>query len=201
MTSGALFTLWGNTLVIMAIMGMCYKFKNIKFAMFKGDDSHIVCDNYSIRMLSNKAAADVMGHKLKIDTSRISEFIANIITPCGFYPDVIRRSARVIGRVVTNPDNWDEIRRSIDDSLNVILNPNMLWIQHQIAGEYYRLHGVNITNEEVELLFRFLRRCSLDQRYKPKINKTYNFLDIDLSNDFPDAELPDPEEVHRAQIN
>lgn len=195
MTSGALFTLWGNTIVIMAIMGMCYNFRGLKLCMFKGDDSHIVCENYSVRMISNRLAADVMGHKLKIDTERISEFIANIITPFGFYPDVIRRTARTIGRVCTNADHWDEIRLSIADSLSVVLYPNLLKLQHSIAGEYYRLHGVDITDQDVELLYRFLRRCAFDNRYKPKINKNYGIIDVDLSEEHEQVQMPDEDDI------
>lgn len=191
MTSGALFTLIGNTVVVMAIMGMCYEIKNVYFAMFKGDDSHIVCDSYKIAMMSNRTAAEVMGHKLKIDTNRISEFIANIITPYGFYPDVIRRTMRTIGRVCTNLDSWNEIRKSIADSLDVVLYPEHLGLMHQFAVEYYRMHDIDITLQEVEMFYRFLRRCVHDPKYKPKLNRKFYLLDVDLSVEYDEVTLPE----------
>lgn len=173
MTSGALFTLWGNTMINMCIMGACYVFKNLHFAAFKGDDSHIVADDFEIIMHGNSEMAKYLGHKIKASNPAISEFIANIITPEGFFPDLIRRTARVVSRVYTHPEDWEQIKLSIADCLNVLPSDKAFSNGCIIASVHYQERGINITPSEVNCLANFLTRCLYDDNLRPSLNKKW----------------------------
>nr|WAY16437.1 nonstructural polyprotein [Hepelivirales sp.] len=183
MTSGALFTLSGNTIVNMAIIGASFDFTNLQFGAFKGDDSHVVAGGIKTIKHGNMLTSTYLGHKLKAEMNFFSEFIANFITPIGFFPDVIRRASRVISKVYTHPDDWNKIRISVADSLMVITNDNQLSIGCEFASAYYQERHIDVTPDEVYTLVSFLHRVTYDDDLRPTKATKFKIKQLNLDYD------------------
>lgn len=181
MTSGALYTLTWNTASNMAIIGACYDFGDIHVAAFKGDDVHIVSSKFKEKLLHNKPITTALGHKIKIQHPEVSEFLANIITPTGFFPDVIRRVSRVVSRIYTHPDDWEETKISIADCLSVLNNRNY-YLGACVAARHYGERGHTITPEEISSMLWFLHRCTHDSSKKPKLQNKYLIECLNIEN-------------------
>jgi len=183
MTSGALFTLSGNTIVNIAIIGASFDIKDMQFAAFKGDDSHVVASVIGSIKHGNMLTSAYLGHRLKPEMQFFSEFIANFITPTGFFPDVLRRVSRVVSKVYTKPDDWDKIKLSIADSLMVITNDQQLNIGCQFASCYYKERNLDISPDEVYTLLSFLKRVTYDETLRPTEMTKYKIRQINLNFD------------------
>jgi len=159
--SGQPFTLDGNTVYNMAAVGMCYKIKGIVCAAFKGDDSFILCESIDEKLKGTLTHAQLCGFQLKPHKVAIGEYIANIITPDGkFFPDVLRRTSRVLSKVYTCESDWLEQRTSIIDCLDVIFDDEQLYHGCQIASKFYAQFAIYITAQEVLTLVNFLFQLS-----------------------------------------
>lgn len=180
MTSGALYTLTWNTVANMAITGACYHFGDIALAAFKGDDVHIISTRFQEKLINNKPITAVLGHKVKIQHPEVSEFLANIITPTGFFPDVVRRVSRVVSRIYTHPEDWEETKVSIADSLNV-LNNNNYYLGACVASRHYGERGYNISVEEIISMLWFLKRCTYDSSKRPRLQNKYLIECLDMN--------------------
>nr|WAY16378.1 nonstructural polyprotein [Hepelivirales sp.] len=154
-SSGQAFTLAGNTQHNMIVMGAAYIYKNIVFAMFKGDDSLIVCEGIREAKIEGVLFTEHVGYKIKIHEVDIAEYIANIVTPHGWFPDVIRRVTRVLTKIYTTKDDWLEIRKSMSDALDVI-DPENRHLGCYAASRFYQQFGIIITPNEVNTLVDFL---------------------------------------------
>lgn len=164
MTSGSLMTLTGNTVYNMMMIGACYNFHGLAFAAFKGDDSFIIAESIKHAMWFGVKFSEFCGYKLKDEYPNVPEFIANFITPLGFFPDVLRRVSRVCSRLVTHPDQWIEIRQSIRDCLDVIHTPEELHVGCKITSIAYQEMGLNISEAEVYKLAAFLHQAATYQK-------------------------------------
>ena len=181
MTSGHKMTLTGNTTYDMSIIGGEFKYSNIRFAMFKGDDSVVCCDKHQPILYEGKRLSEWCNYKLKIAIDDVPEFIANFLTPWGFFPDVLRRTSRVVGRIVTHPEQWEEMRRSIADCMSVINNNAELHLGTLAAVKHYTDKGLDITYEEINTLLAFLRRAIWDDSMAPTVTGEWNILYYDIT--------------------
>jgi hypothetical protein len=144
----------------MTAIATCLSFTNLKFAAFKGDDMYVIAQDYKHNIINEKTIADICGYKLKLESPRICEYIANIITPHGFFPDVVRRVGRVVSKIYTTQDDWQEMKKSVSDSIDVVLDDFNLVTGCEIASQYYNQYGIDLCAKEVEQLLRFLRHVS-----------------------------------------
>jgi len=159
--SGQPFTLDGNTIYNMAAVGMCYKIKGMVCGAFKGDDSFILCESITEKLKGTITHAQLCGFQLKPHIVNIAEYIANIITPQGaFFPDVLRRTSRVLSKVYTCESDWNEQRTSIIDCLDVIYDDQALYHGCQIASQFYAQFSIYITPQEVLTMVNFLYQIS-----------------------------------------
>jgi len=154
--SGQVFTLAGNTLFNMLIMGAVYQYDHIVVAAFKGDDSIIICKGYEEVKYNTTTLLKETGYKIKLETPDIPEFIANIVTPHGWFPDVIRRTSRVLTKVYTTNTDWDEVKKSVTDCLDVIHDECERRMGCVVASRFYAQFGIKITPEEVDIMVDFL---------------------------------------------
>ena len=156
--SGQPDTLNGNTTFNMAAMGACYDVENLQFASFKGDDSIICARKISANMQGKTSIAELANFKIKEDYSEIPEYIANIIMPSGkFMPDVVRRASRVLSKVYSDKADWKEQKQSLLDCLDVVDSDQHLHLGNQVAQQYYKNHGVKITEKEINAIFVWLQ--------------------------------------------
>lgn len=163
--SGQPNTLTGNTLFNMMAIGACYRFIDLKLASFKGDDFHAEALSCMQKDDGVRKISEIFGFKIKFDSPAVSEFVANIITPYGFFPDVLRRTVKVISKIYACIDDWEESRINIQDSVNVVNTQQEKKVGVALCGHHYRHAGLNITDDEVEYLFDYLKFLST-QRYE-----------------------------------
>nr|WAY16445.1 nonstructural polyprotein [Hepelivirales sp.] len=176
--SGQKMTLFHNSSYTLSIMGSSFDFKNIKFVGVKGDDFICVSESAEVRFIGKERSIDKHGYKIKMLDGKMNEFIANIITPQGFFPDLIRRTTRIMSRLITHPDDWDEIKRNADDSLSVIRDYG---VGLDCAEMYYNERGIYISKQELEMLYHFLYQVTWDKELLPTKIEDFIFRTIDPS--------------------
>jgi hypothetical protein len=159
--SGQPFTLGGNTQFNMMVMGAIYKYQNVILACFKGDDSYIVCEKCEEVLGMHKGTemslTNMCGYKIKMHRVKVGEYIANIVTPDGkFFPDVIRRTSRVISKIFSDKADWEEQRQSLHDAVDVIENEEDKQHGAYAASAFYKQFDINITPQQVLRLLDFL---------------------------------------------
>lgn len=174
--SGQKLTLFHNSMYTLAIMGSSFDIKGIKFVGVKGDDFICVCEKSDVKFIGKERAIDKHGYKIKMLGGKMNEFIANIITPQGFFPDLIRRVTRIMSRLITHPDDWEEIKRNADDSLSVIRDYG---VGIDCATMYYNERGIYISRQELEMLYHFLKQVTWDKDLLPKKTSDFVFRTID----------------------
>lgn len=159
--SGQPFTLDGNTMYNMMLIGICYRFDDLTFASFKGDDSYICATRIQERFEGNKKVFELCGYKIKGFMVPIGEYIANIVLPNGkFFPDVVRRTSRMLSKIYTTKQDWAEIRKSIADCLDVIETDADLHTGAECAARFYQFFGKKVTADEIILMVNFLKRMT-----------------------------------------
>jgi len=158
--SGGSDTLIGNTLFNLAVMGACHNFSAI-FVSAKGDDLLMFCRHFTPVKGFTSALALELGYKLKLETPVFVEYIANIITPRGFFPDVVRRVGRLAAKIHATKEAWEESRVSIVDSLDVVEGYDDYGHYGSLfAVEYYKQQGFDFTESEIMYMFKLLHSFS-----------------------------------------
>jgi hypothetical protein len=174
--SGQIHTLGANTLYNMGGIGMCFDFSTVFAAGFKGDDSFILCSSYKVVIDIDHPIYQEYGFKMKVETPFIPEYIANIVTPFGFVPDILRRISRVMTRLIRTDQDWDEIKISIADCLEVFPERNLI-PSLQVLHFFYLQQGISVTVDELFLMYNFLQRLVHSDRSILGPIKEYIFFD------------------------
>jgi len=161
--SGQPLTICGNTLLNMAVLGYAYRIENMLYASFKGDDSTIRAKKISTVTGNKTAIYEEHGYKLKISFEKVSEFIANFITPYGFFPDVVRRAVKAVSKVYEDEESWEESRINLKEVLSMVNTADKFKIGVDCASIHYRDKGIAITAEQVSLLYQYLIQLSVTE--------------------------------------
>lgn len=183
--SGQPLTLISNTYFNMCVIGLVYSFTNLIYACFKGDDFEALCRKCTkIKSNDTRTILERMGYQIKIKTGTVSEFISYIITPCGLFPDLIRRVARIISTIFITHEDWLETRRNLNDCLAVIMDAISLQVGLEYSVLFYRTIGIEISKESLYYLYRFLQNISTMEIYltqTPGVAKEYStyILNVD----------------------
>lgn len=181
MTSGCKMTFTGNTGYTMGLIGAELKFKELGFAMFKGDDSLLAAKYPKFEDYHGKRMSEVTGTTIKWLENPVPEFIANFVCAHGFFPDVLRRVSRTVGRVITHPEQWKEIRLSMADALAVVKSDIEFQRGIECAEIHYRHHGINVTKDEIALMCSFMQRIVYDDELAPTNTKIWEILYVDIT--------------------
>jgi len=158
--SGQPLTITGNTILNMAVLGYAYRFEDILYAAFKGDDSHIRAKKVTAVKGRKAAIYEEHGYKLKISFEKVSEFIANFVTPYGFFPDVVRRSVKAVSKIYEDEKSWEESRVNLKEVLSMVNTAEKYKIGVDCASIHYSDKGVAISAEQVGLLYQYLIQLS-----------------------------------------
>lgn len=164
--SGEPATLCGNTWFNRAVTCLCVTFLNPYICAFKGDDSLIVADSVAVVRSGVDYLWKLLGYKFKVSFLNYPEYIANIITPEGFFPDLVRRASRVISKIYNDKVDWAELRRSTADSLAVI-NNGYSEVGFDFVVAHYAEVGITITKDDCKVLHKFLVDVSSNDDYYP----------------------------------
>nr|WAY16526.1 nonstructural polyprotein [Hepelivirales sp.] len=178
--SGSSDTIHGNSKLTMGANGACFKFKDLKFAAFKGDDTYILARAWSkvnswdagslslIASVGGKDLASLLGFNLKIDETPVGEFICNFVTPTGFFPDLLRRVSRIVSNIHSSDEKFDEAKLNLAECLTVVRDQFSLNIGLEYARTYYNHNGINITADELYTLWKYANNLIKDSKLGPK---------------------------------
>jgi len=157
--SGNPFTICENTIGNIALCFSIFDYRNIKMALFKGDDSAVACDSCKL----TKKGTDILsitGHGLKLHNSPIGEFAGWFLTPLGIFPDVYRYTAKFLGKIYRDQAHFKESLTSLSERCAAVKTQEQLMAGCAMASAYYS----NIFGPEAqcdmratELLFSFLK--------------------------------------------
>ena len=164
--SGSPDTIHGNTKLTIAANGILYDITELVFAAFKGDDSFMIATKFKRRNLSSISAyhtfdtdnidlGNFFDFRMKEDMYDPAEMICNIITPHGFFPDVVRRVTRIISKVFADEAEYNEAKLTLKDCVNVVNTDVQYHYGLTYAESYYRQIGYNLTAAQIETLFNF----------------------------------------------
>jgi len=131
--SGEPFTLDFNTWLCMCLNGLMFPLNDFVYAGFKGDDSDIMSDDIKVCERGVKICAE-LGFKTKLRTGPCSEFIGYIVTPYGFYPDLLRVACKILNKRIgswnhgkddlnnptAGPTYFEELKLAAHDRMQVI---------------------------------------------------------------------------------
>ena len=158
--SGSPDTIHGNTKLTMGANGACYNFCPDGIIKRKKIEDVAKAD-CSAWLELDTDLQNAFGFRLKEDFGSPAEFICNFVTDYGFFPDVVRRTARYISKVYQSVDDFQLTRDNIRDAVSTVTSDTAMQHGVYVATKYYNNHGYNITSGDVELLYRFLQNDTL----------------------------------------
>jgi hypothetical protein len=157
MHSGEPFTLFGNTLFGMMVLARLVDFDELACAIFKGDDSSILGDNITIASNCTDWAND-RGLVLKIEQPPAAEFAGIVVTPVGYIPDALRRTAKVLSNVYHDKAHYNEAIINLRADLDCIRSQENLVAGVEYLRAYYNYTGLTneVTSDQIMRLLGFL---------------------------------------------
>lgn len=159
--SGNPFTIAENTISNMALCFSLFDYKDMDFALFKGDDSAVSCRKCVVLPKGEKILAYTQ-HGLKLHNSPIGEFAGWFLTDCGLFPDVLRYSSKFLSKNYIDEDHFNEALASLQERCAAVHGMEQLNEGCAIVSSFYSdALSFNITPEMVRILYYFLR----DSRY------------------------------------
>jgi hypothetical protein len=134
MHSGEPWTLMGNTIYNMSVLGAAFEFIDYVVALFKGDDSGIIGGVIKSRY---EEYLTEHGMSIKIETSCALEFAGFFINRYGGFPDVLRRATKFASTVYRDRQHFDDSVINLRAELAIIRdNTAFLYGCHQCAAYY-----------------------------------------------------------------
>lgn len=157
MHSGEPFTLIGNTMFGMFVLAHALDWDHLAYAAFKGDDSAIHADNIRFNHAAMQWCSS-RGLHLKDEYPTWMEFIGMLVTPYGFFPDVVRRSVKFLSTVFRDKAHYADSIKSLDADLQCLTSSTHFEFGCHALSHYYAETGRTntITPDHVRLLTSFL---------------------------------------------
>lgn len=153
--SGSPFTISENTVVDMGLMYAIFEYINEQYAIFKGDDSLVKCDDVKL----TKYGQDLLGktgHKVKLHKSDVGEFAGFLITNYGFFPDLARKCAKFFGKAYRDQKHFEEAQQSAFSSTDVVVNQAHL--EEGLIKSMYHYEN-KLTVDELRVMFYTLKQA------------------------------------------
>lgn len=172
MHSGEPFTLIGNTIFGMIVIANCIDFDRLAYAVFKGDDSglsghNIVFNNNVINFAKKR------GLVMKVDYPPHLEFAGSLVTPYGYYPDVIRKTVKFLSTIYRDKQHYDESVRNLTADLQCIQS-----VEHMECGAYALAEYYNYLDKTCKITSSFVHQC-LSFLYQQTLVKYDDLLPVD----------------------
>jgi hypothetical protein len=180
--SGQPLTLCGNTLLNMSAVGAFIELGEILYIAFKGDDMNSRSTHCNLRKIAKETEASYYGYKFKVLNPIVSEFIANIITPHGFFPDVLRRVTKNISKVYESEEQWEESRINILESIKCVRNNTHYVTGLNLAVKHYNDNQIAVQRTEIEYIYAYLTQLSTmkfgELQQMNNVKKTLHYADV-----------------------
>lgn len=151
--SGEASTLFGNTIVTMAVNALLFPGK-CDWAAFKGDDSIICnpaqrCDVATIECQT--------GMKCKVEEPPVPEFVGLLVSDGAVYPDLKRKVGKLSGKGYPgDPMARDQFKQSIADTLSLMPPAE---VEHALFCNA-AAHGC--TTADAQVWYDILRACATE---------------------------------------
>jgi len=158
MHSGEPFTLIGNTLFGMLIIARAIEYDRLTYAVFKGDDS-------ALNGLNVRFRADALnwttsrGLQMKDEYPPFMEFASFILTKFGFFPDVLRKSAKFLSTIFRDLTHYKQAVLNLDADLKCITSAAHVELGCIATAAYYNWLGRTdyVDPHDIYLLLGFLQ--------------------------------------------
>jgi 23S rRNA U2552 (ribose-2'-O)-methylase RlmE/FtsJ len=184
--SGQSLTLLDNTNNNMALSGILFEIVKLYVAGFKGDDDSIIAEEIIITARA-KEIIEQLGFKTKLFERDVIEFTGYVITPCGYYPDMIRRAVKMLSQVFADEESFEKYQLAMLDYVRMIDEGGH---ELQLTGRAYLCQYYNtqfaelglpansqnmITEPELECIENFMRN-SLKMKYSDLVKYDKNTI-------------------------
>jgi hypothetical protein len=154
--SGNPFTIVENTIGNMALCFSIFIYKAYNMALFKGDDSAVLCDKCTLST-RGKEIISITGHGLKLQIGPIGEFAGWFLTPMGLFPDVVRYAAKFLDKNYRDEEHFKEAQLSLQERVSVVKNETQVRYGIHTAAQHYNEIGLGFTAEQIHNLYGFIR--------------------------------------------
>jgi hypothetical protein len=154
--SGNPFTIVENTIGNMALCFAIFVYKAYNMALFKGDDSAVLCDKCTLST-RGKEIISITGHGLKLHIGPIGEFAGWFLTPEGLFPDVVRYAAKFLDKNYRDEEHFKEAQLSLQERLSVVKNETQVRFGIHTAAQHYNEIDLGFTAEQIHNLYGFIR--------------------------------------------
>jgi len=169
--SGGPLTIVVNTIGNIALSFSVFGYKDIAVSFWKGDDSGCLCKDCEITTRGANLLK-LTGHKTKLHTYDVGEFAGYIITSAGIFPDVVRQTAKFLGKEYRNVEHFGEVLTGIKTRVAVVKNEYQKRLGSLALTTFYH----NLTVGDIEILFDFLSNASLITYNELKEYKRETFI-------------------------
>jgi hypothetical protein len=127
----------------------------LRLAYFKGDDSLIIAEDVTIDPVAEKLIG-ACGMKAKSFMNLVPEFTGFIITPLGYFPDLLRRLGRLLSKNITSKEYFQDLRLNVNQDMAVVHDPEQIQVGLRASVKHYRETGIEVTMEELETIYFYI---------------------------------------------
>jgi len=153
--SGGPLTIVVNTIGNIALSFSVFGYKDIAVSFWKGDDSGCLCRGCEITTRGANLLK-LTGHKTKLHSYDVGEFAGYVITSAGLFPDVVRQTAKFLGKEYRNEEHFNEVLAGVKTRVAVVKNEYQKRLGSLALTTFYH----NLTYGDVNILFDFLSNAN-----------------------------------------
>nr|WPV62227.1 MAG: non-structural polyprotein [Wufeng shrew hepevirus 2] len=178
--SGQPATLFGNSLITMGIMALCFdNLKNCTTA-FKGDDS-IILGPAQFNPVNNEINDQHIRLPVKLIEGVAPQFINHFVTSHGLVPDVVRMAAKVKSKFIrptaVNPGKFPNtviVSSTISGNVHAVVHGNGPLNAKRLSESVVAFHDRWYVQESPEEISPFLYACARKRRHTDTLHIEYN---------------------------
>jgi len=150
--SGGPLTIFENSILNATLMNTIFKFTDLILAGYKGDDSANFAKSATLTPIGKRFIED-NNLLLKKHASKFGEFAGFFMTPYGFFPDVVRQTAKFISKTYKDNKHFNEALQSVQEKITVVDDIDQYCYGSVVAAQHY-----HCTQQDIKCLFTFLQQ-------------------------------------------
>jgi hypothetical protein len=154
--SGIAYTLLFNTINNACLCAGFIEWEGLVFAAFKGDDSIIIAKHITIDRESEQLIGEC-GMLMKAHLDRTPEFTGFVLTKHGYFPDVVKKAARVLTKKIIDNKYFEDLRANVKADLACVTTPEAMQAGIFALTQHYREEGVFFSTHDIELIYFYLQ--------------------------------------------
>lgn len=173
--SGQSYTLFSNTINCASLTCSLVDWDSLVLGLFKGDDSLLIARNVQLNSEAAKLIA-ACGQITKAELGMVPEFTGFVITELGYFPDVLRKTARIVSKSIPDRAYFDSLKLNVAADLAVVESAQQKCVGIAAATRHYNEKGIPINETEVSYLFDYLahfNEIGFEQLKRADLNTVY----------------------------